>query len=127
LPRKSGRFIQGYSYSPHTLFKPGERRGVSTEFKPGQPAPNKMPIGSVKIRRETHTGLLRVWVKIEEPNIWKKRAVLVWESIHGSLPKGWVVHHDNRDSLNDSLENLIGMSRRDHAAEHREELQLWRQ
>ncbi len=136
-PREAGRFVTGFSYSPDTQIKPGERRSRATEFKPGehrspttefksgQPAHNKLPVGTTRIRRETHTGLLRAWKKVAEPNVWVKRAVLVWESINGPLPKGWVVHHDDRNSLNDSIGNLYGLSRRDHAAEHREELQAW--
>lgn len=133
-PRESGRFLPGFSYSPETQIKRGERLSPateikagqrlspSTEFKPGQSAHNKLAIGSVRIRRETHTGLYRAWVKVDEPNVWKKRAVLVWESHYGSLPRGWVVHHDDRNSLNDDISNLIGMTRRAHVEEHREEL-----
>ncbi len=137
VPRENGRFVSGFSYSPETQIKPGEhksqqteikpgqRLSPSTEFKPGQVARNKLPIGSVRIREETHTGLLRAWVKVAEPNVWQKRAILVWESMRGPLPKGWVVHHKDRDSLNDHPDNLVGMTRRDHAAEHRRELQAW--
>ena len=137
-PREVGRFIMGFSYSPSTQIKPGdhlspsteikpgERRSPATEFKSGQAAHNRLPVGTTRIRRETHTGLLRAWVKIKEPNVWIKRAVLVWESINGPLTKGWVVHHRDRDSLNDSPGNLIGMTRRKHAAEHRVELKARR-
>lgn len=120
---KNGRFSEGIHYSPETQFKLGERRSIKTEFKQGQEPHNKLHVGTIRIRRETHTGLMRAWVKISEPNVWKKRAVLVWESVHGPLPKGLVVHHCNRNSLDDSIKNLQGMSRRDHVNEHREELE----
>ena len=123
--RESGRFIKGFSYSLKTQFKQGEHRSSITEFKPGQQPHNKLPVGTLRIRRETNTGSLRAWVKISEPNTWLKRSILVWESLNGPLPKGYVVHHKDRNSLNDASTNLQELSRRDHAEEHREELQLW--
>lgn len=121
--RPNGRFAEGVSYSPATQFKPGARRSPGTEFKSGQRAHNHLPLGSVRIRIETHTGLPRAWVKVAEPNVWQKRAVLVWERLHGRLPCGHVVHHRDRDSLNDAPPNLVGLTRREHADEHREELE----
>lgn len=131
--RDSGRFVSGLRYSPATEFKHGERRSESTEikggqrlsptteFKPGQPAHNHLPVGSVRIRVETHTGSPRAWVKVAEPNVWRRRASVVWESIHGPLPRGKVVHHRDRDSLNDDPSNLVALTRKEHINEHREE------
>lgn len=133
-PRTSGRFVAGNQYSRATQFRPGERtsprteikrgerRGIATEFKSGAPANNRLRTGTVTIRRETHTQLQRAWIKVAEPNVWKKRAVVVWESIHGPLQQGFVVHHHDRDSLNDDPSNLRGMTKRDHINEHRGEL-----
>jgi hypothetical protein len=132
--RHQGRFVAGRSYSPQTQFKPGmrvapatefkpgEHRSAATEFKPGQDAHNHLPVGSVRVRRETHTGLDRAWVKTAEPNEWRKRAVVVWESLHGPVPRGSVVHHRDRNSLNDEPANLQAMTRKEHADEHRGEL-----
>lgn len=130
----AGRFVPGQSYSPATQFrrghrvapatefKPGERRSVATEFTAGQAAHNHLPVGSVSVRRETHTGLDRAWVKTEEPNVWRKRAVVVWEALHGRVARGSVVHHCDRNSLNDDPENLKALTRKEHADEHRGEL-----
>jgi len=120
--RKEGRFVPGYSYSPRTQFKKGMRTAPATEFKAGQEAHNRLPLGSVRIRRETHTGLDRAWIKTAEPNVWRKRAVVVWEAAHGPVPRGSVVHHRDRNSLNDSIDNLQGLTRKQHADEHRGEL-----
>lgn len=125
-PRAAGRFVAGHSYSKSTEFRPGQRVSPATEFKRGQAARNRLPLGSVRIRRETNTGLHRAWVKTAEPNVWRKRAVLVWESTHGPLPRGSVVHHRDRNSLNDDPSNLIGLTRREHADEHREDICAWR-
>jgi len=131
--REQGRFLPGRSYSPQTQFKPGCRPSPATEIKPGQrisvateftfgqPAPNKLPVGSVTERRDPQ-GNMRAWVKVAEPNIWKFRAVVVWESLHGLLPRGSVVHHKDRDSLNDVPENLVGLTRKEHVAEHQLEI-----
>jgi hypothetical protein len=113
-PRESGRFIAGFAYSRETQFRPGEHRNPATEFR------------RVTIRIETHTGLPRAWVKVAEPNVWKKRAVVVWESLHGPLPRGQVVHHHDRNSLNDEPNNLQAMTRSQHIAEHKGETHAWR-
>jgi len=136
--RIQGRFLVGQSYSPQTQFKPGmraapatefkrgERRSVATEFTPGQEAHNRLPIGAVRVRRETHTGLDRAWVKTAEPNVWRKRAVVVWEELNGPVPRGSVVHHRDRNSLNDESSNLQALTRKEHAVEHSQELQAGR-
>lgn len=138
LPRESGRFVKGQRYSPMTQikmgerrspateFRSGERRSKRTEFRPGQTAHNRTPVGTVRVRRETHTGLLRAWIKVSEPNVWKKRAVVAWEAIHGPVPRGSVIHHKDRDSLNDDPPNLEALTRKQHTEVHREELSAWR-
>lgn len=133
-----GRFASGYTHSPATQFKPGyrnspqteirpaQRLSPATEFKPGQAAHNKLPIGAETIR--TFRGVSRAWVKVAEPNKWRERAKVVWERAHGrTIPRGYVIHHIDRDSLNDSPSNLVAMTRKQHALEHAEELQLARQ
>lgn len=92
----------------------------ATEFKRGVEPTNKLPIGAVTIRVDKNDKP-RAFVKIAEPNVWKSRAILVWESTHGVLPKGQLVHHKDRDSLNDAPENLQVLSRRDHMKEHRQD------
>ena len=121
-PRNSGRFVAGRHYSRATEIRSGERLSAATEFKPGQAAHNYLPVGSVRIRVEANTWLPRAWVKVAEPNVWKKRAVVVWESAHGPLRRGVAVHHKDRDSLNDSLTNLAALTLAEHRAEHHEEM-----
>ena len=132
LIRDSGRFVPGRSYSPETQIrpgqrispqteiKPGERRSVATEFRPGGQAHNKLPVGSVTIRTDQN-GSRRAWVKVAEPNKWVLRARVVWERLHGPVPPGKLIHHDDHDSINDSPSNLIALTRKEHAAEHFEE------
>jgi hypothetical protein len=92
-----------------------------TEFKKGHARNTRMPIGAVRLR--THKGdSRRAWIKIAEPNKWELRAKIVWIAAHGPIPKGMIVHHRDRNTLNDELSNLELMTRADHLSEHREEI-----
>lgn len=103
------------------LHAKGMHLSPASEFKPGMRPANWRPIGTVKIR--THKGdLPRAWVKVANPNIWRLRAVVVWEATHGPLPAGRVVHHRDRDQLNDAPENLQALTRSAHNQEHSAEL-----
>lgn len=132
--RVQGRFVAGFSYSPATQFKPGrpnnpenairpgQRISPATEFKPGQPAHNKLSVGSVTIR--TLEGVRRAFVKIAEPNVWRERAKVEWERAHGQrVPRGLVIHHRDRNPLNDHPDNLVALTRKQHALEHLQEAQ----
>lgn len=55
--------------------------------------------------------------------VWRPRAVVVWEEHHGPVPDGCIVHHENRDTLDDSIENLSMVTRGAHLAEHRPEFE----
>jgi hypothetical protein len=93
-------------------------------FQPGQIPVGWLPVGSVTIRtRHKRGGDRRAWVKIDEPNVWKPRAVVVWEQANGPIPRGMIVHHDDRDTLNDDIANLSLESRADHLREHRPEFE----
>ena len=133
-PREAGRFVPGHAYSPETQIRRGERRSPETEiqrgqrlsphteFKSGQPAPNRLPVGSVTVR--TLKGVRRAFVKIGEPSKWRERAKVVWEEHHDRpIPRGHVIHHRDRATLNDAPENLVALTRRQHAIEHFDEVQ----
>lgn len=94
----------------------GERRGRGTEFS--GPPHNTLPVGTVTIRKRPGRDDVRAWVKVAEPNAWRPRAVVEWEKAHGPVPKGYVIHHVDHDSLNDDPANLQALSRGDHAALH---------
>lgn len=100
----------------------GVRVFPDTEFKPGIVPTNKLPVGSERIR-VCKNGTRRAFIKIAEPNIWQLRAIMVWESIHGPLPKNLLIHHKDRNPLNDKPENLVALTRVSHLEEHRAEHQ----
>jgi len=95
----------------------------ATEFRKGQESNRKMPVGAVVVRqRKNRNEGARRFIKLAEPNKWGLYAVYLWESAHGPVPKGCVVHHRDHDSLNDTLDNLAVLTRAAHMQEHRDEL-----
>lgn len=93
----------------------------ATEFKPGHNGTRRLPVGSVTFRTDK-AGKPRAWVKIAEPSVWRPRAIVNWEAKHGPLPPGQIVHHRDRDSLNDSVENLAALTPAQHAKDHEADL-----
>lgn len=104
------------------------RRANASSFRPGRRTHNRLPVGAVTIRRRPSrpTEKPRAWVKVAEPNVWKPRAVVVWEAANGPVPKGHVVHHVDRNRLNEDLANLELESRAAHLQEHRPEFEAKR-
>ena len=43
----------------------------------------------------------------------------VWESANGPIPPGFVVHHLDGNLRNNNVDNLVAMSRKDHAKIHK--------
>ena len=99
-------------------------RSQDTQFKKGQLGINHLPVGSVRIRRDKGIGQKRAYVKIGEPNKWKLRAVILWESSGRTIPKGLVLHHCDHNSLNDVLDNLSTLTRAGHLKAHESELRV---
>jgi hypothetical protein len=101
--------------APHTRFRTGQvpwnkdRKGIhlspGSEFKPGPHPQSRAAIGTVRLRVDRQ-GDPRAWVKVADPNRWMLRAHCVWCEAHGPLPAGHVIHHHDRDKLNDALPNL---------------------
>lgn len=117
----SGQFDPGSK--PWNAGVKGTHFSPSTEFKAGRRGENWLPVGSVT-ERVDKGGNTRAHVKIAEPNKWRERAIVVWENFHGMrLPKGSVVHHKDRNPLNDAISNLQALTRAEHISVHREDLQ----
>lgn len=112
-----GRFQEGHATWNKDM--KGIHLSPASEFKPGRDN-HRANVGDTSIRTDKHDKK-RAWVKTAEPNVWRMRAVLVWESANGPLPVGKVVHHKDRDSLNDAPDNLQDLTRAEHLAEHRGE------
>lgn len=83
--------------------------------------PTSKPIWTEKIRKDSN-GRQRAWVKIAHPNVWVQRARYLLEQQGYIISKGRIVHHRDRDTLNDSLSNLLIVTRKWHINFHRKEL-----
>ncbi len=108
---------------PWNKGKTGIHLSPSTEFKTGRESETKQPIGSTRIRTTRRDNKPRAFVKVAQPNIWRLRCHVVWERHFGPIPKGLLLHHLDRDTLNDSITNLVAMSRAIHLMDHRNEFE----
>ena len=79
--------------------------GEATQFKRGNIPPTHLPLGS-EVERE---GILLV--KTEEPNVWMRKHILVWEMHNGKVPDGYVISFKDCDKLNCVIDNLFLVSR----------------
>ncbi len=70
------------------------------------------PFSTVINRREQGE-----YIIVKTNNGWKLEHRFVWETLHGKLPKGWVVHHINGIKTDNRPENLLGMPRGEHCPE----------
>lgn len=123
--RKANGIITG-QFKPGLIpWNKGKYMRVSrrTEFKKGQRSITWAPIGTVRVRRRRRDGQQHAWVKVGEPATWKPRANVVWEKWFKSVPKGCILHHIDRDTMNDAITNLACLSRASHLKEHKHEFE----
>jgi hypothetical protein len=119
-----------------TAFKKGNvpwikgRKGLhhspATEFKKGHPSNNKKPVGAITIRIDKNKAQRR-WIKVDDPNIWIEHAKFIWIKNNGEIPKGYIIHHVDEDSLNDDPGNLALVTRAAHINLHRHTLMAAKQ
>lgn len=91
-------------------------------FYKGHRPPRTLSVGDITMRIDK-SGARRAWIKIAEPKQWEPYAVYVWKQRNGVIPLGFIVHHQDENTLNDALENLALVSRAEHAKIHRENLE----
>lgn len=103
------RGLKGIHLSPDTEFKPGPRPHL------------RAPIGTESTFVDKQ-GNSRVRVKVADPNKWVLRSIKVWREHYGPIPKGHVIHHHDRNTMNDDIDNLRCLTRAQHVEEHRHEL-----
>ena len=104
---------------PWTKGRKGIHLSPATEFKKGE-SNKRLPLGSERVRIDKN-GAPRAFVKTDVRS-WEMRAKVVWERHCGAIPAGMVIHHKDRNSLNDSIGNLEILTRAEHLNEHRAEI-----
>lgn len=118
-----GRFTKGLT--PWNKGTKGIMKANRGTFQKGRISERKQPIGGMRIRRDKG-GHDRVWMKVTDngnPYDWKLRAVVVWERWRGLVSHGMIVHHKDRDTLNDKISNLLLVIRAEHLKIHRPEFE----
>lgn len=107
----TGQFEKG-----HVPFTKGKRmeslmspesleRCRKTYFKKGNSPKNRVPVGTEVVKDDDY-----LWRKIAEPNKWRQVHRLVYEQLHGSIPKGMCVTFLDGDRRNFSPDNLVLIS-----------------
>ena len=57
--------------------------------------------------------------KVDEPNVWRMKHVLVWEEANGPVPEGSIVTFANGNTLDYRLENLVLETRAQNAIKNK--------
>ena len=81
-------------------------KAYPTMFKKGHTSANKRPVGSERITRDGY-----IEVKVQDPNKWRLKHIVVWESHNGKVPPKHCILFLDRDTQNCSIDNLICISR----------------
>lgn len=113
--RRMGWFTGRLGYYPkgHKPWNTGTKgicKRNSGCFRKGQRPKNWKPVGSERI----DTGDGCILVKVAEPNVWRYKHVVVWESSNGKVFKGQVIRFKDGNQLNCSPDNLEQVSRQVH-------------
>lgn len=109
---RDGRFVKGQiSHNKGQKMSPEQyEKCKATMFKKNQVPHNYMPVGSERINSMGYRD-----VKIEEPNVWRGKHILIWEEAYGKIPTGYVINFLDGDPLNVELSNLVCVSREEHS------------
>lgn len=100
-----GRFKPGLV--PHNKGKIGVGGWEPTQFKKGHLPANYKPVGSERIDANGY-----IWVKVDDPRTWRMKHVLLWErETQRKIPKGHVLIFGDGDKTNQTVDNLILVSR----------------
>jgi len=124
-------YKKGYKWKKNKgSFKKGQvpwNKGVKgihlspkSEFKKGNRPYNTGKIGELRIWID-NTKNKRRYIKIGEPHDWIEYSRYVFLKKGYAIPEGCVIHHKDRNTLNDDIDNLECLTRRQHLEEHRKE------
>jgi hypothetical protein len=77
---RTGRFEKGHEPANKGKHTATTGRMAETQFKKGNVPQNHLPVGSVRVRRSYKGRKPYVWEKVEEPNVWRMKHVIEYES-----------------------------------------------
>jgi hypothetical protein len=113
-----GKIRKGEHKSPATEFKPGHvpynkgkqmpaelyEKAKPTMFPKGHKPHNTTTVGDIRVRKDAR-GVPYYFIKIADCD-WRHLHRVVWESVHGNIPKGSRIHFKDRNTMNCTIENL---------------------
>lgn len=107
---RTGRFQKGQE--PPNKGKKGTCAAgcEKTWFKKWHIPANYRPVGSERVNVDGY-----VEVKVADPNKWKLKHRVVWESVNGKIPKGYIIIFRDNDKTNTDIDNLLLIKRGAHA------------
>lgn len=107
---RTGRFQKGQE--PPNKGKKGTCAAgcEKTWFKKGNIPANYRPVGSERVNADGY-----IEVKVADPNKWKLKHRVVWESANGKIPKGCIIIFRDNDKTNTDIDNLLLIKRGTHA------------
>lgn len=106
--------LRGYFQKGHEPANKG-KKGISypgmeaTQFKKGNKAANWVPIGTERVNADGY-----VEVKVDDgkkQKNWKGKHIVLWEAVHGPVPKGYVVIFGDGNNRNFELNNILPVTR----------------
>lgn len=77
-----------------------------TMFKKGQVPINHREVGSERVNRDGY-----IEIKVAEPNKWRQKQRMVWESHNGKIPAGMNIQFKNHNTQDCRIENLYMISK----------------
>ena len=125
---RSTQFPPGYLGGKATQFKkrqipPNKGQKMSndvyekvakTMFKKGSKPMNTQPIGTIHQRRDTG-GKMYQYIKLADCN-WQLLNRYTWEQHNGPIPKGMVVVYKDGNYLNNDINNLLMITKKENMA-----------
>lgn len=111
--KEESRFKKGHRpANKGTNFIAGGR-SVETRFKKGDDPHNTKHDGAISIRSDK-CGRRYKWIRISKRK-WQMLHVHNWIKENGEIPEGYIVIFKNKDSMNCDPENLLLITRAQHA------------
>jgi hypothetical protein len=125
---RSTQFPPGYLGGKATQFQKGHashnkgqkmsnelyQKVAHTMFKKGNKPMNTQPIGTIHQRKDTG-GKMYLYIKLADSK-WQLLNRYTWEQHNGPIPKGMVVVYKDGNYLNNDIDNLLMITKKENMA-----------